>query len=246
MPLVGLGTWQLRGRSAYNSVSWALEAGYRHFDTATVYGNEAELGSALRDSMLPRNEVFITTKLPPRSAGNERRTLEHSLQALHTDHVDLWLIHWPPNGAGVAVWKAFAHAHEEGLARAIGVSNYRPSQIDELIDATGVIPSVNQIRWSPFIFDRDRLEHGRARGVILEGYSPFKAANLRHPLLGKLAERYGKTPAQIIVRWHVDHGVVAIPKSRRRDRIESNIDVFDFSLRADEITDLDGLAGGAH
>jgi 2,5-diketo-D-gluconate reductase A len=243
MPLIGFGTWQLRGRSAYHSVSWALEAGYRQFDTATVYGNEAEVGSALLDMKVPREEVFITTKLPPREAGRERRTLERSLKALQTDYVDLWLIHWPPNGAAVEVWQAFIQAHEDGLARAIGVSNYSPQQIDELIDRTGAVPSVNQIRWSPFIFDRQRLEHSRARGVVLEGYSPFKASNLSHPVLRELAERYGKTPAQIIIRWHIDHGVVAIPKSAHKDRIESNIDILDFSLSDDEIASLDGLAG---
>jgi 2,5-diketo-D-gluconate reductase A len=244
MPLLGLGTWQLRGRSAYNAVSWALEAGYRHFDTATAYRNESEIGSALVDNTVPREEVFITTKLPPRQAGNEERTLERSLEALRTDYVDLWLIHWPPNGTGVDVWEAFAQAHRSGFARAIGVSNYSPRQIDELIDATGVVPSVNQIKWSPFIFDSERLDHSRARGVVLEGYSPFKAANLNHPLLGELASRYRKSPAQIIIRWHVDHGIVAIPKSARKERIESNFDVFDFSLQEEEIAQLDALAGG--
>lgn len=241
MPLLGFGTWQLRGRRAHRAVSWALEAGYRHFDTATIYANEAQVGSALQDSPVARDEVFITTKLPPREAGRERRTLERSLEALRTDRVDLWLIHWPPNGVGTNIWRAFAQAHEEGLAQAIGVSNYSPRQIDELIERTGVVPSVNQIRWSPFIFDRARLDHSRARGVVLEGYSPFKAANLNHPLLRELGERNDKTPAQIILRWHLAHGVVAIPKSSHKDRIRSNIDIFDFSLRPEEIATLDKL-----
>ena len=242
MPLVGLGTWQLRGSQAYSASRAALEIGYRHFDTATVYGNEAELGAALRDSGVPHGDVFITTKLPPNRAGDERRTLERSLEALGTEQVDLWLVHWPPNGAGVAIWEGFAKLAQEGLARAIGVSNYSPRQVDELIEKTGVTPAVNQIRWSPFIFDRTRLVHSRDRGVVLEGYSPFKAARLDHPLLKELGRRHGKTPAQIILRWHVDHRVVVIPKSSRRERLASNFDVFDFSLDSDEMAALDGLS----
>jgi 2,5-diketo-D-gluconate reductase A len=243
MPLFGLGTWALRGNGAYEALLWAFESGYRHFDTATMYRNEAELGRALRDSPVARADVFITTKLPPHEAGNERRTLERSLSALGVDHVDLWLVHWPPNGAGVDTWTEFARLAEEGLAGAIGVSNYSPGQIDELIDKTGVVPAVNQIRWSPFIFDGERLEHSRSRGVVLEGYSPFRSANLAHPLLAELGGRYGKTPAQIILRWHLDHGVAVIPKSARRERIESNIDVFDFSLTSEEVAAVDRLSG---
>lgn len=244
MPVLGLGTWQLRGRSAYRSLLWALDAGYRHFDTATVYGNEIELGNALRDSHVGRGDVFITTKLPPGEVGNEQRTLERSLEALGTDHVDLWLVHWPPNRDGVAMWKAFAELAQGGLTRAIGVSNYSPQQIDELIDATGVVPAVNQIKWSPFIFDRARLEHSRDRGIVLEGYSPFKTAQLNHPLLSELGARHNKTPAQIIVRWHIEHETPVIPKSARKERIAANFDVFDFSLQEHEIAALDGLSEG--
>lgn len=242
MPLVGLGTWRLGDRAAYDALLWALQAGYRHVDTATMYRNEADLGAALGDSGLAREEVFVTTKLPADAAGDERQVLERSLQALRTDHVDLWLVHWPPNGAGVDVWRAFIDLAAEGLARAIGVSNYSPAQVDELIEATGVAPAVNQVKWSPFVFDQDLLRHSRDRGVVLEGYSPFAAAQLDHPVLVELAERHGKTPAQVVVRWHVEHGVVVIPKSAHRERITANIDVFDFSLGPDEVAVLDGLA----
>src|SRR3954447_19974786 len=147
MPLLGFGTWQIRGKKAYESVRDALEAGYRHLDTATMYGNEAEVGRALKDSGVPRDEVFITTKLPPERAGQEQATLDASRSALGVDTVDLWLIHWPPRrGRSVSIWGKFVAAREAGLARAIGVSNFGVDEIDELTARTGVTPAVNQIR----------------------------------------------------------------------------------------------------
>lgn len=241
MPLLGLGTWQLRGSAARQAVLWALEAGYRHADTATMYGNEREIGAALRESGLPREEVFLTTKLPPGQAGNEAATLRASLDALGVDSVDLWLIHWPPGGAGVPVWEAFLELQAQGLARSIGVSNYSPAQVDELVQATGSAPAVNQVEWSPFLHDPARLDHSRARGVVLEGYSPFKSARLDDPVLADLATRHAKTPAQVIVRWHVQHGIVVIPKSSRRERIETNADVWDFELPAEDMDRIDRL-----
>ena len=164
MPLVGLGSWQLRGRRAYDAVSFALEVGYRHVDTATVYGNEAEVGRALRGSGLPRQDVFLTTKLPPGSAGRERETLAASLRALGTDYVDLWLVHWPPGDrARPQTWRELLAIRDQGLARAVGVSNYSTSQLDELIDATGQAPAVNQIPWSPPRHDLRRLAAPPAR-----------------------------------------------------------------------------------
>ena len=244
MPLLGVGTWQLSGGTARQVVAWALESGYRHVDTATGYGNEREVGAALRESGLDRDEVFVTTKLPPENAGRERETLEQSLEALGTDHLDLWLVHWPPDGqAAPRTWEHFVQARQEGLVRAIGVSNYSLGQLDELTQATGTTPAVNQIRWSPFVFDGSVLEGHRDRGVVLEGYSPFKAAVLDHPVLTEIAERHGKTPAQVVVRWHVQHGIPVIPKSEKRERLESNVDVLDLELDDDEMARLDGLAG---
>ena len=242
MPLVGLGTWQANGGEAYAAVRRALEVGYRHIDTATMYANEQEVGRALRDSGLPRDEVFVTTKLPSGNTGRERETIEASLRALDTDRVDLWLIHWPPGGrASPQVWERFIELQAEGLARAIGVSNYDVGQIDELIDATGVTPAVNQIEWSPPLYDGAVVGAHRARGVALEGYSPFKSANLRDPVLVEIAERHGVTTAQVIVRWHIEHGIVAIPKSSDPERIAGNFDVFGFSLSADEVARIDAL-----
>jgi 2,5-diketo-D-gluconate reductase A len=243
MPLVGLGTWQMTGGRCRAAVRSALEAGYRHLDTATIYRNEREVGRAVRDSGVPREQVFITTKLPPGNAGRERRTLTESIRALGMDHVDLWLVHWPPQArALVPTWEALLAARDQGLARAVGVSNYSPAQLDELIGATGQAPQVNQIPWAPALHDAALLDAHRRRGVVLEGYSPFKNTDLRHPVLADIAAHHGVTPAQVVVRWHVDHEVVVIPKSANPGRIATNFDVFGFSLTDEELGRIDGLS----
>jgi 2,5-diketo-D-gluconate reductase A len=242
MPLLGFGTWQISGRQAYESVVHALQVGYRHIDTATMYGNEDQVGRALRDSEVPREEVFVTTKLPPRQVNRVGRTIEESLRALGTDYVDLWLIHWPPGGeARPDTWREMLAIRDEGLARAVGVSNYSTAQLDELVEATGEAPSVNQIRWSPPLYDAETVREHRDRGVVLEGYSPFRAGNLRDPELADIAAAHGVTPAQVVLRWHVDHNIVVIPKSVTPERIESNFDIFGFSLSADEVARIDAL-----
>jgi 2,5-diketo-D-gluconate reductase A len=244
MPMVGFGTWQLTGRRCYEAVRYALDVGYRHIDTATIYGNEREVGRAVGDSSVPREEVFITTKLPPREAGRERRTITRSLQALGTEYVDLWLVHWPPNQqARLAIWKEFLAVRDDGLARAVGVSNYRVSHLDELREASGEAPAVNQIRWAPPLYDATHLAQHRQRGVVLEGYSPLKATNLRDPVLAEVAAAHGVTPAQVVLRWHLDHGIVVIPKSKSRERIEANFDLFGFSLDGEELRRVDAMAG---
>jgi len=243
MPLVGLGTWRLSGEEGYRAMRHALELGYRHLDTATMYGNEEQVGRAVRDSGVPREEIFVTTKLPPGSTGRERQTIEASLRALGTDYVDLWLVHWPPPGEqSVATWREFVAAHADGLVRAIGVSNYDLAQIDELVAATGVTPAVNQVPWSPADHDPQRLSGHRERGVVLEGYSPLKRTRLEHPTLASLARRHGVTPAQVVLRWHLEHGIVVIPKSADPGRLKENLDLFGFSLDADEVAAVDALA----
>ena len=244
MPLLGLGTWQAHGRGATNAVRRALEVGYRHVDTATMYGNESQVGEAVARSGVPRGEVFLTTKLPQSHTGRERETLAQSLAALGSDYVDLWLIHWPPGGrARPDVWERLLELQAEGLARDVGVSNYSLEQIDELERATGRLPAVNQIEWSPALFDRSVLEGHRRRGVQLEGYSPLKTMNLRDPRLVELAGKYGVTPAQIVLRWHVEHRIVAIPKSTTAERIATNAAIFDFELAASEVERLDAVGG---
>jgi 2,5-diketo-D-gluconate reductase A len=243
MPLVGFGTWGLRGRRGYHAIRFALEVGYRHIDTATAYGNEAEVGRALRDSGLQRRDVFVTTKLPPGRAGRERETIAASLRALGSDDVDLWLVHWPPGGrARPQLWREFLAIRDQGLARAVGVSNYSTGQLDELIGETGEAPAVNQVPWSPPRHDPRRLAEHRERGVVLEGYSPLKGANLRDRVLAEVAAGHGVTPAQVVLRWHVEHGIPVIPKSATRERIAANLDLFGFSLSGQEVARIDGLS----
>lgn len=243
LPLVGFGTWQITGSPCYRAVRYALEVGYRHFDTATLYRNEDQVGRALRDSGIPRQDLFVTTKLPPQEAGRERRTLQASLRALGTDYVDLWLVHWPPpRGTSPQVWKQLLELRDAGLARAVGVSNYGVAQLDELVHTSGEAPTVNQIRWGPTLYDSQQLEDHRRRGVVREGYSPVKTTDLSHPVLVEVADRHGVTPAQVVVRWHVEHGVVVIPKSATPERIAANIDVFGFSLDEEELRRIDALS----
>lgn len=245
MPMVGFGTWPMRARQACEAVRSALRAGYRHIDTATMYANEAEVGHALRDGGVPRREVFLTTKLRASDAGRERKVLSGSLRALDTDHLDLWLIHWPPRGGtSVAVWREFLELRDEGLIRAVGVSNYSLRQIDELIGATGEAPAVNQIHWSPRRYDARLLDGLCERGVVVEGYSPLKDTNLRDPVLAEIAAAHGVTPAQVVLRWHLEHEIVVIPKSADPGRMAANLDLFGFSLDPAEVARIDALAGG--
>jgi diketogulonate reductase-like aldo/keto reductase len=242
MPLLGFGTWKLTGDDARRAVVTALRAGYRHLDTATIYRNEREVGAGLSESRVPRDEVFVTTKCPPRNAGREVATLRESLAALGTDHVDLWLVHWPQgDGADLAMWEAFVEAREQGLARSIGVSNYTLRQVDELTERTGVTPVVNQVKWSPLLFDRATLDGHRERRVVLEGYSTLRGGTLKNAAVRAVAQRHGRTPAQVLVRWHLQHGVVVIPKSSQEDRIRSNADVADLVLTEADMAELDAL-----
>jgi diketogulonate reductase-like aldo/keto reductase len=244
MPLLGFGTWQMTGSRCQAAVRHALEVGYRHIDTAAMYRNEREVGRAVRDSGVPREQVFVTTKLPPADAGRERRTLDNSLRALDMDYVDLWLVHWPPRArALVSTWEELLAVRDAGLAGAVGVSNYSTGELDQLIAATGQAPQVNQIPWAPALHDAARLAQHRQRGIVLEGYSPFKNTDLDHPVLAKIAADHGATPAQVVVRWHVDHEVVVIPKSVTPERIAANFDVFGFSLTEEELRRIDGLSG---
>jgi 2,5-diketo-D-gluconate reductase A len=245
MPILGLGTWQLRGSGAVDAVLRALEAGYRHIDTATVYGNEEQVGQAVARSGVRREDIFVTTKLPPGRAGRERETLEGSLDALAFGYVDLWLIHWPPSGgARPDVWERLLELQAQGLTREVGVSNYSISHIDELQRATGQLPAVNQIEWSPPLFDADVLEAHRRRGVQVEGYSPLQTINLLDPRLVRIAESHSVTSAQVVLRWHVEHRIVAIPRSGNAGRIVENADIFGFALTPSEVDILDSFASG--
>ncbi len=242
MPLIGLGTWQATGEAAHRAVREALELGYRLVDTATMYGNEAEVGAAVRGSGLDRAEVFVTTKLRQNQAGREREVVRESLRLTGLDVLDLWLVHWPPGGlARPDTWERFVEAREQGLVRAIGVSNYSVAQIDELIAATGVAPAVNQVRWGPALHDADLLRAHAERGVVLEGYSPFKATDLDAAPLVEAAAAHGVSTRQVVVRWHLQHGVVVIPKSTDRERMAANLDVLGFELTGEQVAAIDAL-----
>ena len=238
MPLLGFGTWQLKGAEAQQACEAALEAGYRHLDTATIYGNEREVGAALEAA--GSDGVFVTTKCPPDEQDRAREVLEQSLEALGLDAVDLWLVHWPPNDA-VKMWQAFVQAQADGLATDVGVSNFSLAQLDELEQATGVKPAVNQIKWSPLLYDRAVEGGHRERGVVLEGYSGLKGGTLENEVITGIGDRLGRTPAQVINRWHLEHGVVTIPKSANPERIRSNADVDGFSLSAEDLAAMDAL-----
>lgn len=247
MPLLGFGTWRLSGRQCIDAVACALQAGYRHIDTATLYGNEAEIGTALAASGLPRSELFLTTKLPPELAGNPRPVLEQSIRELGAEWIDLWLIHWPPPAElRLGVWRELVAARAQGLVRDIGVSNYSLELIDELAQDSGVLPAVNQIKWGPALFDASLLAGHRERGVVLEGYSGLKDGVLDRPEVAEIAGRLGVSPAQVVIRWHIEHGVAVIPKSARRERIFANADVGEFSLRTSDVAALDSLSPAAH
>ncbi len=237
MPLLGFGTWQITGEDAVTATSTALAAGYRHIDTATVYGNEAEVGSAL--ASVARGDVFVTTKVPPSRRDAELDTLRQSLDLLKMSYVDLWLVHWPEQGAEVSMWGQLLAAQEQGLVRDVGVSNYSLEQLDELKAATGVVPAVNQVEWSPKLFDRAVQDGHAQRGVALEGYSALRGGTLDDPVVVGIAKRLGASSAQVIIRWHLQHGVVVIPKSVDPERIRSNADVGDIVLDEADMAALD-------
>ena len=245
IPLLGFGTWQLGGATATDATATALRLGYRHLDTATVYDNEGEVGAALRASGLAREEVFVTSKVPPSESGRAREVLETSLRLLGVDALDLWLVHWTEGGADRALWAELVAAQADGLVRDIGVSNHSLAQISELEQATGVRPAVNQIKWSPLLHDVALLAAHRDLGVVVEGYSGLKGGTLELPAVVEVAGRLDRTPAQVLVAWQLQHGMVVIPKSTKSARIRENADVADIVLSASDVASLDALAGTA-
>jgi 2,5-diketo-D-gluconate reductase A len=245
MPQVGFGTWKLRADQARTAVREALAVGYRHLDTATMYGNEDEIGQALADSGVDRADVFLTTKIRPSDLGNERAILHRSLHGLGTDYLDLWLVHWPPSRRGESreLWNELLAIKAEGYVRDVGVSNYSLVEIDDLTTSTGQAPAVNQIDWGPTHYDASVLAGHAERGIAVEGYSGLKNTKLNDPTLAKIAAAHGVTTAQVVLRWHLEHDITVIPKSARPDRIAANFDLFGFQLTADEVTSIDHLAG---
>jgi 2,5-diketo-D-gluconate reductase A len=241
MPLLGLGVWRVRnGRECVKAVRWALELGYRHVDTAQAYGNEESVGRALRESGVPREEVFVTTKFHPRR-GDPAVEVEGSLRRLGVDYVDLYIVHWPRGGPPWA-WPGMERSRELGYARSIGVSNFSAAELDRVLAEATIAPVVNQVQFSPFEYRRALLEACERRGVALESYSSLGSGrHLADGTVTRIAERLGRTPAQVLLRWCVQKGVPVIPKSTHRERIEANARIFDFELSAGDMAELDAL-----
>jgi diketogulonate reductase-like aldo/keto reductase len=241
IPLLGLGVWQIPdGRACEDAVRWALELGYRHIDTAQAYGNEASVGRALRDSGVPREDVFITTKFRP-SRKDPEEEAKRSLERLGVEQIDLYIVHWPQGGPTRA-WDGMQRAHERGYARSIGVSNYSVAQLDEVFAVADVAPVVDQVQFSPFEYRRALLAACEERAVAIEAYSPLGTGrHLDDEGVRRIADRVGRTPAQVLIRWSIERNLVVLPKSTHRERIEENGRVFDFTLSDEDMAALDAL-----
>ena len=246
IPQLGFGVFQVPDGETAQAVSLALDAGYRSIDTAAVYGNEAGVGAGIAASGLPRDEVFVTSKLWIDSLSREavRPAYEKSLELLGLDRLDLYLIHWPAPGLGryVEAWEGLVALQEAGLVGEIGVSNFQPAHLDAIIAATGVAPAVNQVELHPAFAQRALRERHRELGIVTEAWSPLgQGTVLGDPVLGAIADAHGVTPAQVVLRWHLQAGTVAIPKSVTPERIAANLDVLGFELSAEQVAAIDGL-----
>jgi 2,5-diketo-D-gluconate reductase A len=247
IPQFGVGVFQVPPEKTVANVTAAIDAGYRHIDTAAAYGNEAEVGEAVRACGLDRDELFVTTKLWNDEQGEARRALETSLQRLGLDYVDLYLIHWPAPAREryVEAWQVLIEAQEAGLARAIGVSNFQPDHLRRIVEETGVTPAVNQIELHPYLAQAGlRREHAE-RGIVTEAWSPLaKGMATEEETVREIASAHGKTPAQVVLRWHIQLGNVVFPKSMSPERLRENIDIFDFELSGDEMERIEALDRG--
>ncbi len=243
IPALGLGVYQIPpGQPTEQAVVWALEAGYRHIDTASFYKNEESVGAAIRKSGIPREEIFVTTKLWLTDFLFAEKAFHKSRELLGLDYIDLYLIHWPSPFGKDSAWKTLEKLYEQKLVRAIGVSNYSVSQLKALMKRSSILPAVNQVEFSPFNYKKELLEFCQAKGIQLEAYSPLtRGKRLDHPVLQKVAKRSGKTIAQVLLRWCIQHGVVVLPKTQRKERLVENSWIFNFELLAEDMRELDAL-----
>ncbi len=241
LPMLGLGVWQVPdGTTCVNAVRWALELGYRHIDTAQAYGNEESVGRALRESGVPREDIFITTKFYP-GRRDPVAEAEQSLRKLGVEQVDLYLVHWPQRGP-VWAWPGMERARERGFTRSIGVSNFSAADLDAVIAAGSVAPAVNQVQFSPFAYRRALLEACARHAIAAQAYSPLGTGrHLSDKTVRKVAERSGRTSAQVLLRWCLQRGIPVIPKSTHRERIAENAQIFDFVLSGADMAELDAL-----
>ncbi|WP_067925151.1 aldo/keto reductase [Alicyclobacillus shizuokensis] len=244
MPWFGLGVWQAKdGEEVEQAVKAALAHGYRHVDTAAVYGNETGVGKAIRESGVAREEVFVTTKVWNSDQGYDStlRAFEESRKRLGFEYVDLYLIHWPVKGKYKDTWKALEKLYQDGVVRAIGVSNFQIHHLQDLMVDSQIVPMVNQVEYHPLLTQKELHAFCKQHNIQLEAWSPLMQGNLNQPLLTDLAHKYGKTPAQIVLRWDLQNEVVTIPKSVHENRIVENASVFDFELSAEDMEKIDGL-----
>ena len=248
MPLLGLGVWDAKsGKETYDAVIHALKTGYRHIDTAEMYGNEKDVGSAVIDSGIAREEIFITTKLWDSGLGYDHalNAFDVSLKKLNLEYIDLYLIHWPEKGSRREIWSALERIKKEGRSLSIGVSNFAPKHLNEILINANFTPAVNQIEMSPFLHQQEISSFCKKENIHLTGYCPLaRGTRFNNPLLCRVAEETNKTAAQVMIRWAIQNGNTVIPKSVRPKRIEENADVFDFELSEDQIKILDGLEEG--
>ncbi|SOC42794.1 aldo/keto reductase [Salinicoccus kekensis] len=245
IPVMGLGVYKNvdEGELA-TAVTSALEFGYRHIDTAKVYKNEKGVGEAIKNSGVPREDIFVTTKVWNTDQGYEKtlKAFDKSLEALDMDYIDLYLIHWPMPGTYVDTWKALEKLYKDGKVRAIGVSNFNPHHLQDIFDECEIKPMLNQVEYHPHLAQPELKKFCESHGILLEAWSPLKRGRMfDEPLIVRLAEKYGKTPAQIILRWDVETGVSTIPKSVSRDRVRENGDIFDFELTPEEVSEITAL-----
>jgi methylglyoxal/glyoxal reductase len=241
MPILGLGVWQVPdGPECVNAVRWALELGYRHIDTAQAYGNEQSVGQGLRESGVPRDQVFITTKFHP-ARRDPVAEIERSLERLGVDGVDLYIVHWPKGGPTWA-WPGMERAHELGYARSIGVSNFDVAELRQLLATASVAPLVNQVQFSPYEYRKGLLDACRENEIALEAYSPLgHGRHLASETVTRIAQRLGRTPAQVLLRWCIEGGIPLIAKSTHRERLAENMQIFDFRLSGEDMAELDAL-----
>ena len=251
IPQVGLGVWQAaEGDEVERAVEAALEAGYRLIDTAAIYGNEAGVGKAIKASGLPREEIFLTTKLwnAHHAYEDALRAFDQSLTKLDCGYIDLYLIHWPlpMEGKFTQAWKALEHLYGDKRVRAIGVSNFKPDHLDVLLQEAQTVPAVNQIELHPLLQQKETRAACETHGIAVESYSPLMRAGeaLAHPVIADLAQKHGKTPAQVILRWHVQSGFIVIPKSVKPERIRENIALFGFALSAHDMEAIESMDQG--
>jgi diketogulonate reductase-like aldo/keto reductase len=244
MPVFGLGTWTLKGHECIQAVTWAIELGYRLIDTAALYGNEREIGKAIEDSKIPRADLFITSKVWNSDQGydNTLNAFEKSLNRLKLSYLDLYLIHWPVSGLRNDTWRALEKIYESGRVKAIGVSNFTIRHIDELLSKTSITPMVNQVEFSPFLYQKKLLEYCNSKNIQLEAYSPLtRGRKFNDSILQSISLKYNKSVPQILIRWGLQHKIVEIPKSSNKQHLKENADVFDFELVTSEMNQIDAL-----